>query len=204
MSYQRPPVRRPPERSSAPKNAPTYSRRPAQPRQEPPSSRRPSAPAPNARQQPPRRPPMPVPPKQEPVSKGTQNKPAVNLSFLKYLLIGVGVILGGMLIVKLAIVIIDFASAVAAGFGPFVQSLSQLADQLFQRFISAIIGAIVISMVASMILGDFIPYRWRGKIFPLTVLIALIYTIAPALGTAVGQLLIVILGLAIILSILKR
>lgn len=117
--------------------------------------------------------------------------------FLKYLAIGVVAILALMVLVKLVMV-------VSAGIGPLIDTIVAGANMWFERFVYALITAIVVYVLIISLLGKYISPGIRVKIIPLTLIAALIYSVAPALGTAVGQILLMVLGIAMIVTLFFR
>lgn len=120
-----------------------------------------------------------------------------SMSAIKIICMIVIGVLALMLVVKLGMIVVS-------GFGPFVDAASAVLDMIFNRFMSAVIGGVVIYVLIMAFGSHFIPPSIRRKLLPILIACLLLYSVAPALGTAVGELVIIVIGIMIAISVIIR
>jgi MFS family permease len=120
-----------------------------------------------------------------------------SMSAIKIICMIVIGVLALMLVVKLGMIVVS-------GFGPFVDAASAVLDMIFNRFMSAVIGGVVIYVLIMAFGSHFIPPSIRRKLLPILIACLLLYSVAPALGTAVGELVIIVIGIMIAISVIIK
>lgn len=115
---------------------------------------------------------------------------------VQYVCMAIGAVLVALFVIKsIQIAII--------GIQPAIQTFQILAEEVFNRFIESCFAAGVLYLIVMAIGGGYIPIQIRRKILPITIALALLYSVAPALSTAIGELLIVLAGIFIMLSAIR-
>lgn len=99
--------------------------------------------------------------------------------------------------------VIKAVQIIFTGIGPAIEQFQMLMATIFERFIGSLIAAVVIYVLVNMFFGNYIPFGIKKKIIPICLVLLLLYSIAPALASSIGQLLIMLAGIIILFTLLK-
>jgi hypothetical protein len=101
-----------------------------------------------------------------------------------------------MLVVKLGMIIVT-------GFDPFVASVKSVLDVIFSRLVEAVVAGGILGLVLTMLLGKYLPIGLKSKLPLIFILLILVYSFIPALGSALGELVFILIGIAILLNVFR-
>lgn len=119
-----------------------------------------------------------------------------NMSVMK----AIGLIVLGVLVIML---VVKIGMIIVTGFDPFVTQAKAVLDVVFNRLIEAVIGGVVVSFLFVAFLGKYLPVGIKAKFPIILILLLLVYSFAPALGSALGELVFIIIGIAILLNVFR-
>lgn len=146
-------------------------------------------------QQPYGTPPTSMGPRNE--QRGFQTEPKKHSrTALQYVCIAIIGILVVLFIIKAGQIVVN-------GIGPAIQAFQAVMNAIFNRFIEALIGAVIIYILVTMFLGRYLPLGIKRKIIPICIVLIMLYSVSPVLSTAIGELLIILAGLAILVFALR-
>ena len=108
----------------------------------------------------------------------------------------IAIVIGVLFLVKAGQIIFT-------GLGPAIAAFQAVISNIFNRFVYALIIAVIIYVLAMAFIGKYMTLKMKKMFIPVCVGLILLYTIAPALSTAIGELLIMLVGLSILFFVIR-